>query len=368
MKYKVVCLISIISSTLLVNCSKPTVSKKRPVNVYTQRPKRQTMPIYFEVPGHIEPYKAVKIIPQVSGKVMSINYEEGTFVREGDLLSTIDDRPFVAQLERNEALLLENRAKLKYAEDTYIRNKPLVSDDYISKEQFENLGTNVSVLKAAIEQNLAEIESAKINVEYCYIKAPISGITGNKLIDLGNIVSKDSDNSTLVTINQITPVYGSFYLPAKDLAPVIAARQSASSSLQVLLSYNDDFTKAFVGDLVFIDNAIDEKTGMILLKGLFPNKTQTLWPGQFVNVRLILRHEKNALVIPSQAIQQNSKGFYVYVIKNNKAQMRMITPGQREDNLQIIEKGLTEEDDVVIKGQLDLFPDATATIQNQEDV
>lgn len=356
-----------ISTIFTASCSKQKQQQIKPVAVTVAKPQLKDVPIFIEVPGHMEAYQAVKIRPEVSGLVTNIYYEEGKKINEGDMMVTIDDRPYVADLQKSEAMLEKAEAQFKYAKDTYIRNIPLAEEAFISQESFEDLATNVAVIKAEIDQTLAQIAIAKINLGYCFIKAPITGIAGNKLIDIGNLVVQNSSESTLVTINQISPIYGTFFVPEKDLIEIIKATHTSKNPLPVLVSYYEDFSEAFTGALEFINNEVEEDTGMIKLKGTFDNKEEILWPGQFVNVRLVLYTQKNAVTIPSRAVQRNSKGAFVYVINsNNKAQLQMIQLGQLTDDYYIVEKGLKEDDTVVINGQLQLYPDALVSVKTSE--
>jgi len=365
MKHKL--LLIMLIGALSFSCSKKKKAQKRPVIVTSTKPILKDVPIFIEVPGHVEAYKAVTIEPQVSGLITNIYYQEGQYVEKGDLIVTIDDRPYVADLHKTEAQLAESTASLAYAKDTLQRNTPLAADEYISQDYFDNLNTNVLKLDAEILQNFSMIEEAKIKVDYCYIHAPISGIMGNKKIDVGNLVSQ-SAGSNLTTINQISPIYGSFYLPEKDLHKVMKARAKSKKPLDVLLDYSDDFKDSYKGSLEFIDNQVDEKTGMILLKAVIANEKKMLWPGQFVNTRVILYTQNNAILVPAEAIKRNAKGFYVYKINSeSKVSMQYVSLGQLENNYHIINKGLTTDDEIVLTGQLDLYPGAKVSVKNPGD-
>ncbi len=356
----------IVASSFFSSCSKPKKEGVRQVPVSVEKPQIKDVPLFIEVPGHMEALQAVNIRPQASGLVTQILYQEGKLIKEGDLMVTIDDRPYVADVKKYEAILEENKAQLKYAIDTYNRNTPLAEEDFISQESFENLGTNVAVLKATIEQTLAELDLAKINLEYCYIGAPITGIVGNKQIDVGNLVVKDSSQSTLTTINQISPIYASFYIPEKDFPSVIKASHASKDPLKVVVSYSADFAESYEGYLEFIDNQMQENTGMILLKGILPNETQILWPGVFVNVRLILSIQKNALTIPAEAVMRNSSGAFVFVIDNGLAKIKPVQLGTFINEAYVVTKGLTDDDVVVTSGQFELFPGTPVVIKNKQ--
>ncbi|MCI5053121.1 MAG: efflux RND transporter periplasmic adaptor subunit [Simkaniaceae bacterium] len=356
----------LLTCLLLAGCSKHAERKEPPVNVTVTAPIKKDVPIYLENPGHIEPFEKVAIVPQVSGKITRILYEEGDFVEKGNLIIEIDKRPYVAVLMEKEAELAKNQAELKYAIDTLERNTPLVKEEYVSKNYYENLETNVATIEAMIAQNLADIEAAKINVDYCEIHAPISGILGVKKIDVGNVVSQEAQ-SELVTINRMRPVYCEYFVKEKDLPKVFDARDRAQNPLDLLIAYNDDFSKPFCAQFQFINNEVDQSTGMIQMRGTYENSELRLWPGQFVNTRLILYTQKNAILVKTDAIQINTKGHYVYLVnRRNEAEMHQVTIGQQEGDYYIIEKGISLDDSVVLTGQLKLYPGAKVAVKGSD--
>jgi multidrug efflux system membrane fusion protein len=350
----------------LSGCSKPQKPTPKSVSVSVQKPTFKDVPLFIEVPGHMEALQAVNLGVQASGLITQILYQEGKLVQEGDLMVTIDDRPYIADVMKYEAQLLENNAQLQYAIDTYNRNTPLVAEDFISQESYENLGTNVAVLQATIDQTLAELEIAKINLDYCYIKAPITGIVGNKKIDVGNLVVKDDTQITLTTINQIAPIYASFYIPEKDFPSVIKASQNSENPLKVIVSYDEDFSDSYEGYLEFVDNQMQENTGMIYLKGILPNENSMLWPGVFVNVRLVLSIQKNAMLIPSDAVLRNSDGAFVFVADQGIARIKPVQLGTFQNETYVVKKGITEDDLIITYGQFEIYPGVPVSIKTQQ--
>ncbi|GAB4193424.1 MAG: efflux RND transporter periplasmic adaptor subunit [Simkaniaceae bacterium] len=338
---------------LLAGCHKKTAPHAKPAPpVKVAEAISKNVPLYIQTVGHVEAYNTVDIKSQVTGVITKLAFEEGSFVKKGDLLVSIDDRPYLAALHQAKAALSQSAAQLKYHKDTAKRNTPLVKEEYISQNSYENLITNVLVSKAEVKQNQAEVETAEINLSYCTIYAPIDGVAGNHMIDEGNLVI-ESDSSTITTLKQIMPIYATFYIIEKDL-PKVRKLQN-QEPLKVLVSYEKDFSEREEGILTFIDNEVDTSTGMIKLKGTFSNENKFLWPGEYVNVRLILSIADNAILIPSEAVNINQKGKYVFVVtKEKRVEMRYVETGQQEDGYTIIKKGIDAGDNVVTEGQINL--------------
>ncbi|MCK4935182.1 MAG: efflux RND transporter periplasmic adaptor subunit, partial [Simkaniaceae bacterium] len=258
------------------------------------------VPLYIDTIGHIEPIESVNIESQVTGVLESTHFERGSFVQKGQLLFTIDQRPFVAALEKAEAALAQNLANLAFANETAARNKPLVAEDYISQNSYDNLITNVVSGEALVKGAIAEVESAKINLDYCSIYSRVNALSGDLLIDTGNLITEGS-KETLVTLNQITPIFANYYISEKDLPRV--KRYAKKCPLKTIVTLDDKEVNPEEGELFFIDNAIDNTTGMIQLKSTFANEERVLWPQQFVKVRLILDTLEDAILVPLEAIQ-----------------------------------------------------------------
>ncbi len=344
--------VSILLLWIFLGCQKPPPPSKPPPPVKVATAIEKKVPIYIQTVGYVQPLNTVEVKSQVTGVITALQFEEGSQVNQGDLLVKIDDRPYIAALNRAKAALSESLAELKYNRDTAKRNAPLAKDEYISQNSYESLLTNVSMSEAKVEQNQAEKMTAEVNLSYCVIYSPIKGVISERFVDLGNLVL-ENEGTSITRINQISPIYVSFYVIEKDLANIRELFQS--KTLPVHASYTTDFTKSEQGFLTFIDNEVDQATGMIKLKGIFVNETSFLWPGEYANVRLILEEDKHAILIPSQAVNMGQKGKYVFVVNEDKrVKMRQVETGQREGEFTIIQKGLKKDEVVVTDGQINL--------------
>ena len=348
---------------LSVSCHKK--KKQQPVPIFpvnVQEVQAKNSPIFIETVGHVDSIKAVKIKSRVEGELNGVYFEEGDYVKKGDLLFTIDPRPFEAKLKEAEGVLEENIANLALAEDKVVRNRPLVKEEYISEVDFEQLTTTVETTKAIIKQNEGQLQEAALNLEYCWIYSPINGKTGILQIDYGNLI-KPNDDNPIITINQIEPIYVTFSIPEVHF-PSIMKYHSEADPLKVWVTY-DDFLEGHVeGCLELIDNEVDIKTGQIKLRGIFDNLDHHLWPGIFMRTRLILTWMDNAIVIPFQAVLITQSGPVVYVLKEgNTVEKRNVKLGQREDDNIIVLEGVHENEKIVTDGQVNLSPGATVKVQ-----
>jgi multidrug efflux system membrane fusion protein len=322
-------------------------------------------PIFIETIGHVDPIETIDIRSRVEGELMQVYFEEGTEVEKGNLLFNIDQRPYEADLKKANAVLEENAVKLQLANDKLTRYTPLLKKEYISELNYDELLSNVEALRSVIKQNEAEVKTAKLNLEYCSIYAPVTGKTGILKIDKGNLIQPNS-NTPLITINQIAPIFVLFSIPEKFLYTV--QQYAKQKNLEVRVAF-DNFSKQYYsGELELIDNSVDTKTGMIKLRGLFKNENKELWPGKFMKTRLILEIKKNAIVVPYEAIDITTTGAIVFVVKKDlTVAIKKVKLGQRIDNNIIIDEGLNPKDEIVIKGQLNLFDGAHVFIPNKED-
>lgn len=335
---------------------KPDPSKMkrdRVVPVVVSTVEEKTVPVQRTAIGNVEPYATVSIKSRITGELKQIHFREGQDVNQGALLFTIDPDPFEADLKKAQANQARNMALAKKAEEDLKRYSDLVKKEYISQEQFDQSVTNLEALKAQIKADQATVETARLQVGYCSIQAPISGRTGSLLADKGNMIKANDDNKNLVVINQIQPIFVAFALPEQQLA--VVKNYSAKGKLKVKASISKDQEHPEEGLVTFLDNAIDKTTGTIRLKGTFANKERRLWPGQFVNVVLDLTTQANALVIPSQAIQTGLEGQYVFVINpDQKAESRPVVISRSLNGQTVIEKGLKAGETIVIDGQFQL--------------
>jgi multidrug efflux system membrane fusion protein len=346
---------------LLFCCSKKTSPAEFTPKVEVAEVKIETIPISLSAVGHCTAYNSVEIKSQVEGLLEQIHYEEGHFVNEGDLLITIDPRPFEAALSKAIAIRAENIAKLKFAAEKVVRYQTLLPDDYISKLDFDNLVSQLNEYEAAVMQNDADIFLAGINLDFCYIKAPFSGLAGKKLIDKGNLIGNDSP--TMVVINQINPIFIDFSLPERDFQTIMNYRTGVDP-LKVAIKVDGLKTEkeAF---LLLVDNTINKQNGMVSLRAKIDNEDNFFWPGQYVEPNLILKSEENAILIPTSSISTGQKGRFVYVVdEDNTAKYVAIKTFSSYGKYTHVEGDLKSSDKVITRGQINVVPGAKCEIVN----
>jgi len=328
-----------------------------PVPVRVGDVRRLPVPLEIAAIGHVEAYSTVSVKPRVGGEVTQVGFREGDDVKAGDLLFVIDPRPFEAALAEAKANLARDRARLSEADRTLERYEDLIRKEYITQEQYDQARANAEALKATSQADEAAIETARLNLDYCRITAPVPGRTGSLLVHRGNIV-KANDDRPLVVINQVEPVFVSFAIPEGDFGEV--KRRSATARLPVVAVPQGG--KPETGETTFLDNAVDSTTGTILLKAAFPNRDRALWPGQYVNVSLTVAVDEDAVVAPVDAVQQGQSGTYVYVVKPDRTvEIRSVVVRRNWGGWALITSGLSDGERVVTDGQLRLAPGATIT-------
>jgi multidrug efflux system membrane fusion protein len=278
-------------------------------------------------------------------------------------LINIDERPYQAMLESALSTLSRDRIRLEKAKKDAQRYAELLQKDYVTKIQAEQAQTDAEVLEAAIKGDEASVENARLNVSYCRITAPTSGRAGAILIHEGNLVKANDPTKPLVVINQIRPVYVRFSVPEQRLHQI--QKLIAGHDLKTLAHPPDRNSDMKEGRLTFVDNAIDPNTGTIELKSEFENKDESLWPGQFVNVVLIIGAHSEAVVIPSEAVQMGQQGNFVFVVKEDMTvEIRTVTTGAQANHETLIQEGIAPGEQVVTDGQLRLFPGAKVVVKN----
>jgi multidrug efflux system membrane fusion protein len=325
---------------------------------------QRDVPVQLRAIGNVEAYSTVTVKSQVDGELAQINFREGQEVKEGDLLFVIDPRPFQAALRQAEANLAKDRAEADNARVQAERYKRLLANNFVSKDQYDQFRTQAESFEAAVKADQAAEENAKLQLQYCYIRSPITGRIGQYLLHVGNVV-KNRD-TTLVTINRIRPVYVDFSVPEQRLPDI--RNSAATHQLKVEAFIGADASRAAAGELSFIDNAVDTKTGTVLLKGTFPNEDEMLWPGQFVSVALTLRTQPGALLVPNAAIQTGQQGQYVFVVgKDLTAQVRPVVTGMSVNEEVVVEKGLELGETVVTRGQIRLAAGSKVQIKSGVD-
>jgi multidrug efflux system membrane fusion protein len=364
--------------------SAPTAAGKKgdqvvPVNVATASLK--TVPIEIEVIGNVEAYSTIGIKSQVGGELVTVHFQEGDTVKKGDLLFSIDRRPFdamvsqaqanlardSAQLSQAKANLARDQAAQRFAQAQAARYQNLFKQGIISQDQSEQFTADadakseavkadqaaIQSSQAAIEADNATLSNTQIQLGYTTIRSPIDGRTGNLMVKQGNVVK--ANDIDLVTINQLSPIYVTFSVPEAQLGDV--KRYMAIGKVTVMASPEKDNTGFERGVLTFVDNAVDMTTGTIKLKGTFTNESRKLWPGQFVRVVVRLAQRHDAVVVPTQAVQTGQDGVFVYIVKDdNTVDSRPVIVGARVDQEVVIEKGLAQGEKVVTEGTLRLVP------------
>ncbi len=323
------------------------------------------VPLELRVIGAVEAYSTVDVKAQVDGELTGVHFTEGQDVRQGQLLFTIDRQPFEAELKRAEASLARNQAQAQNAQVQAARYTRLVGEGVVAKEQYEDVITNAEALEAAVRADKAAVENAKVKLAYTTISSPIDGRTGSLKVNRGNIVKANDEKSTLVVINQLTPIYASFALPEQDLSTV--RRYMGAGKLAVEATIPQDAGAPAAGVVSFVDNTVDRTTGTIRLKATFSNSDRRLWPGQFINIVLTLAEEKDALVVPSEAVQTGQQGLFVFVVKPDQTvESRTVTVARARGTESVISRGVAAGERVVTEGHLRLVPGARVQIKDAE--
>ena len=342
------------------NGGRPGGAGLAPVPVLAAAAVRKDVPVQIKVIGRAEAYSTVAVKAQVTGEITAVHFREGQDVRQGDLLLTIDPQPYDIALKQSEALLEKDRAQLKEAEADAQRYKDLVAKDYVTREQYDKILANRDALTASIKADEANVANARLQIERCTVRSPIDGRTGSLLINRGNLV-RSTDMTSAVVINQITPIRVSFAVTETDLPRI---KTDKTTGALKALAFPQEGLPPAEGELTFIDNAVDSSTGTIGLKATFPNLDRALWPGQFVNVVLTLSVQKNAVVIPSDAVQSGQNGLYVFVIKSDKTvEMRRPKIDRTVGRETVVSEGIAPGELVVTDGQLQLVPGAAVQIK-----
>jgi len=358
-------ILSILLISFLSACSKKTGLPPQPsVSVTAGTVIQKTVPVQIRVIGNVEAYSTVSVKSQIGGELIHVHFKEGQDVQKGDILFTIDPRPYESALKQAEANLAKDTAQLENALEEVRRYAELVKKGYVAQEQYDQIRTNAASFDATVNADRAVVENARLQLKYCYIYSPITGRTGTLFANEGNLIKANADNP-MVIVNQIQPIYVTFSVAEQYLPEIKKYMSSGKVLVEAFITKGEDNPEE--GMLIFVDNTVDVATGTIKLKATFVNKGKRLWPGQFVDVVMILTTQPNTIVIPSQSIQTGQKGQYVFVIKNDlTVEDRVITVGRTINSETVVEKGLQVGEKVVTDGQLRLVPGAKVEIKNQE--
>jgi membrane fusion protein, multidrug efflux system len=354
---------TILGLLLLTGCSDKDPPPAPPVPVTVAPVERRTVPFELPATGTVEPLQTVAVQAQVGGQLRRIAFKEGVEVKKGQVLFELDARPYRAALEQATALLERDRAQAANAAQEANRYKALVEQEYVTAQQYDQARTNAAATQATLAGSQAAVDEARLNLQYATIRAPISGRTGSLLIREGNLVRVNAV-APLVTINQLRPILVRFAVPASNL-PLIQEHLGNNLVVRAEPSGGGDLAE---GTLNFVDNEVDTTTGTIMLKGQFPNDDGSLWPGGFVNVRLQLFVEKDALVIPAAAVVSGQQGSFVFVVQpDSSAATRPVTVRRTAGDLAIVSGDVQPGDRVVVDGQLRLRQGSKVQIKAAAD-
>ncbi len=396
--------LSCLSAVFMTGCvNKAQQSFERPpAPVTVTTVVTQDVPTYLDAIGKTVAREVVAIQPQVSGRITKIHFADGADVKKGDMLFTIDTRPFEvnvqqakANLSRDQALkkqaeanLAKEVAQAKWGETQVNRYRKLADEGVVAREQYEQLRANLDSLNAnveaaraavhsteeAIKVDAAAIESAKVQLSYCYIRSPIDGRAGQRLVDIGNVVNPgssgngtDGNSNALLMIERLEPIYADFTISQNDLTAV--QQQMRAGTLNAEVRLPDSADEPVVGQLTFLDNAVQNTTGQVNLRATIPNPGHRFWPGRFVNIRLVLNTIQGAVLVPATAPQMSAKGSFVYVVKEDlTAEQRPVSLGQRQGDLIVIESGVQPGERVITNGQLGVTPGGKVLIEQPRDM
>jgi membrane fusion protein, multidrug efflux system len=322
---------------------------------------QKDIPVEIRAIGKVEPYARVTVKARVNGELKRVHFQEGQEVKAGDLLFSIDPRPFEVALQEAQARLSKDIALAEKSEKDFQRHESLVKGGYVSREQFEQVRANAEALKATVEADKALVESMRLQLSYCFIHAPIAGRVGSLQIDQGSMI-KANDDKGMVEIVQFMPLYVDFSVPEQHLSEI--RKHLSQAPLRVEATIPEAQGVPEPGNLTFMDNEVHRQTGTLRLRGTFANKSKRLWPGQFVKVVLTVTTRSGALLVPYAAIQKGQSGEFVFVVKpDSTAEARPVTVGMVHGGEAVIEKGVTSGEQVVVDGQVRLTHGAKVEIK-----
>ena len=314
----------------------------------------QDVPRYLDEIGRNMAFESVTVTPQVGGRITERHFQDGENLSKGQLLFVIDPRPFQAQLDSAQASLAQTKAALDLAKIQFDRDQQVIGIRAISKQDYDTKKNAVDVDQAQVEAAQAALETAKLNLEYCYIHSPIDGRAGARLVDVGNVVQANS--TSLLSIQRLNPIYANFTVTESDL-PDVQKRMAAGELKAAVRLPSEPENAARIGRVEFLDNTVQNGSGTVNLRATLSNPDHHFWPGQFVDVKLLLATEKDAVLIPNQAAQVSQKGPFVYVVKpDSTAELRPVVLGQRQGDQVVVMRGVAANEQVVLTGQLLVRP------------
>jgi multidrug efflux system membrane fusion protein len=358
-------IILLLTGLALSGCKKKNVTLEQPpVWVTASEAVSQDVPVYIDNIGSCAAREVVSIRPQASGQITEIHFADGTDLKKGDLLFTIDPRPNQASLIQAKASLAQSMASLALAKSSFERVKELLPTGAISKDGYDTKQNTVVLAEAQVQSDQAAVQTAQVNLEYCFIHSPIDGRAGQRYVDVGNVVAANTgtDSTVLLVIQQLDPIYANFTIPEQNLESV--RQEMARGELKTYVRLPDESdANAREGNLTFLDNAVQEGTGTVKLRATLQNTDHYFWPGQFVHVRLVLSIEKDVVLVPSEAVQNSQSGQFVYVVKPDQTvEFRPVVAKRALDGRTVVE-GVQDKEVVVTDGHLRLVPGAKIQVK-----
>jgi multidrug efflux system membrane fusion protein len=357
-------LLALLAAALLAGCGeeKPQGPPPRPpIPVKIAQAESRTVPLQIQAVGTVEPRATIEVRSRVGGELLTVHFREGEDVRKGALLFTIDPAPFQIALRQAEARLARDQTLAATAREKERRYQSLTGEGLISRQDYDLIRAEAESLEATVAADRAAVEEAGLQLAWSRIEAPLTGRTGSLLTHAGDLVVA-SGSQPLVIIHQMEPIDVSFTVPEQELVRVRGAL--AGGTLAVAVLFPGEENRPIAGELSFIDNAVDSRTGTIRLKASFANTDRRLWPGQFVTAVMTLASFADATVVPTAAVQTGQQGTFVYLVKEDgTAELRPITRGITFEKQTVVSEGLRPGDTVVVDGQLRLYPGATLDMQ-----
>lgn len=356
-------LVGLVGLAGLAACSKPAppMPERPPTPVTVAVAEARDVPVYLDEIGRIVAREVVSIQPQVSGRITAIHFVDGADVKVGEPLFTIDPRPYQARLDAAQASLAERQATLAWTQLEFERVKSLVDTKAISQSDFDLRKNGMDVAQANLAQGQAAVDTAKLDLEYCHIVSPIEGRAGQRLVDLGNVVT--ANEGSLVVIQRLDPIYADFTVTENDLTAVQS--HMAKGTLQVEVRLPDEPDAPRRGTLTFVDNSVADASGTVKLRATLDNRDRRFWPGRFVKVRLVLETLPGAVVVPTAAPQLSAQGHFIYVATDaGTAELRTVTLGQQLDDGIVVMQGVAPGERVVVVGQVGVTPGGKIAVRD----